>query len=585
VKLSSLPVIAADDPAAVGARGLQDLRRDGRGAVDPSDDPAASYLSSPGPDAACWRVPWLTDLLDVPADATWPRLMTLPHPRAVGSYGTEVERQFRERLGREPRWWQRLFWRRALEHDADGSLVWLQYLLSLSRQVGKSWALREKMLWRLRQLDRWGDQLVVHTGKDLGIVQEVMQPAMVWAERQRTGGWLVEWTNGRWSVSRRAEHDPVPCPNAADLAGHLPVTVRHPDQQSCRTCLGDGVVPSPLPPRQARWLGRAHRGVYGFSATNAEVDEGWKVPTRAVDDGLFPTLVEQVSPQLGLTSTAHPECTALMLDNRVAALQQLTDPVDRLLLEWSSPRTLAVEDRRGWRMASPHWTPQRERMVAGALEKARTSKPTPDEPDPMGSFIAQWLNRWPHPDDVELLDPDEVVAMPDQWQACLDADAEPDRGQLLVCVVEDDLGTGAAAAAAQLMADGRVVLGGHTFPTLREAVDWCDDTAETGLEAGACADAVLLAGASIAGDPELDGGTDLPVEPVGVTEFRASLSTLRDMARRGRLAHDGSEDVSRAVLDARVPRNVTGGAMLVRNGSALLRCVAWAVHRAHRDRF
>jgi hypothetical protein len=39
------------------------------------------------------------------------------------------------------------------------------------------------------------------------------------------------------------------------------------------------------------------------------------------------------------------------------------------------------------------------------------------------------------------------------------------------------------------------------------------------------------------------------------------------------------------VLDARVPRNVTGGAMLVRNGSALLRCVAWAVHRAHRDRF
>jgi hypothetical protein len=274
-----------------------------------------------------------------------------------------------------------------------------------------------------------------------------------------------------------------------------------------------------------------------------------------------------------------------MLDNRVAALAQLTDPVDRLLLEWSSPRSLDVADRRGWRMASPHWTPQREQLVAGALDKARTSKPTPDEPDPMGSFIAQWLNRWPHPVDVEQVNPDERVATEDAWQACLDADAQPDAAQLLVCAVEDDLGTGAAAAAAQLMADGRVVLGGHVFPTLREAVDWCDDTAEAGLEAGACVDAVLLAGASIAEDPEVDGATELPVEPVGSAELRASLATLRDLARRGRVAHDGAEAVSRSVLDARVPRDVTGNAMLVRNGSALLRCVAWAVHRAYRDRF
>jgi hypothetical protein len=497
-----------------------------------------------------------------------------------------VERQFTERTGRQPRWWQRLFWRRTLEHDADGKLVWLQYLLSLSRQLGKSWGLREKMLWRLRQLERWGDQLVVHTGKDLGIVQEVMQPAMAWAERQPAGDWTVEWTNGRWSVQRHREHDPVPCPQLEDdPAGHLPATVRHLDVRSCRTCLGDGTVRSPFPQQQARWLGRAHRGVYGFSATNAEVDEGWKVPTRAVDDGLFPTLVEQVSPQLGLTSTAHPECTALMLDNRVAALQQLMEPVDRLLLEWSSPRSLPVDDRRGWRMASPHWTPQRERLIAGALEKARTSSPTPDEPDPMGSFIAQWLNRWPHPQDVEQVDPDEVVATDDAWARCLDADAVPAADQLLVLVVEDDLGTGAAAAAAQLAPDGRVVLGGHAFGTLREAVDWCDDTASAVLDAGLCVDAVLLAGASIAGDPELDGGTDLPVEPVGSVEFRAALSTLRDLSRRAQLAHDGSEGVTRAVLDARVPRSVTGGAILVRNGGALLRCVAWAVHRAHRDRF
>src|SRR4051794_14389578 len=36
---------------------------------------------------ARWGVPWLEDLRRVPADAVWPRLMTVPHPRAVGSLG------------------------------------------------------------------------------------------------------------------------------------------------------------------------------------------------------------------------------------------------------------------------------------------------------------------------------------------------------------------------------------------------------------------------------------------------------------------------------------------------------------------
>src|SRR6188474_2614259 len=39
---------------------------------------------------AVWDVPWLTELRKVPADATWPRLMTAPHPDAVGSYGEQV---------------------------------------------------------------------------------------------------------------------------------------------------------------------------------------------------------------------------------------------------------------------------------------------------------------------------------------------------------------------------------------------------------------------------------------------------------------------------------------------------------------
>src|SRR6516164_2019764 len=38
-------------------------------------------------DDRCWRVPWLRGLRRPPADAVWPRLMSVPHPAAVGSLG------------------------------------------------------------------------------------------------------------------------------------------------------------------------------------------------------------------------------------------------------------------------------------------------------------------------------------------------------------------------------------------------------------------------------------------------------------------------------------------------------------------
>src|SRR5262245_23231226 len=67
-----------------------------------------------------WRVPWLKGLRRVPKDATWPRLMTVPHPQAVDSLGKEFIAFAEKRSGRELRWWQRLAATRMLEVDADG---------------------------------------------------------------------------------------------------------------------------------------------------------------------------------------------------------------------------------------------------------------------------------------------------------------------------------------------------------------------------------------------------------------------------------------------------------------------------------
>ncbi len=49
-----------------------------------------------------------------------------------------------------------------------------------------------------------------------------------------------------------------------------------------------------------------------------------------------------------------------------------------------------------WRLASPHWSPQRQRLIGKQLEALRAGEiEDPEEPDPEASFKSQWLNQWP----------------------------------------------------------------------------------------------------------------------------------------------------------------------------------------------
>ena len=132
-----------------------------------------------------WRVPWLRGLRKPPKDAVWPRYMTVPHPRATGSLGREFIKFAEERTGKPLRWWQRLVATRLLEVDEDGELVWETMVLTMARQLGKSWLLRELLLWRIMQGDRFGEpQDCLHTGKDLAVTKEVQRPARLWAKAQ-----------------------------------------------------------------------------------------------------------------------------------------------------------------------------------------------------------------------------------------------------------------------------------------------------------------------------------------------------------------------------------------------------------------
>jgi hypothetical protein len=212
-------------------------------------------------DDPIWDVAWLDELRDVPADATWPRLMTPPHPGAVGSYGQALVDYALERTGRALRWWQCLAAARILEHDAAGALVWDACDVTVARQVGKSWLLRELAMWRMHQGRRWDEpQTVVHTGKDLNICVEVQRSARRWA-RGYPDDYKVRDANGQEQIE----------------------------------LLVDG----------SRWMVRARDGVYGLSASLAIVDEAWAVPAVVIEEGLVPTMVELAASQLLLVSTAH----------------------------------------------------------------------------------------------------------------------------------------------------------------------------------------------------------------------------------------------------------------------------------------
>jgi hypothetical protein len=468
----------------------------------------------------------LKPLLKVPADAVWPRYMSAPHPRAVASLGREFEVWAEAREGRPFRWFQRLVATRLLETDADGRLVWETMLLTMARQLGKSWLLRELLLWRMHQAERFGEpQDVLHTGKDVQVIREVMRPALPWADRQ-----------AGFKVSRGAGDTSI------ELLEH-----------------------------RSRWLLRAKTAVYGYSVSVGAVDEAWKVRPEIVDEGLAPTMVEREQPQLWLISTAHREATALMLARRKAALERLESGDGDLLIEWSTPSTVPLDDVAGWRMASPHWTPQRERLVRRQLDavQAGESEVFEDEADPVEAFRAQWLNQWPNrsvPINIgELL-------LPAGLWAHLEQPGLRGDGPLYVAV-EDRFGNGAAVAAAAALDDDRLEVDGWLCP------DW--DSAMLDVQRLGVLREIraLMVGASLLA--RVPDGMVPEAQPVGGAETKLGLPLLRDLAAGGMLAHDESAELDQAIAGAQVKELSTGLQLVPSSSAHLVKALCWAVNTAH----
>jgi hypothetical protein len=479
----------------------------------------------PGPADSYWdAAPWLDPWRELPKVATWPRYMTGPHPEAVGSYGPDAIGWLAEVAGLTLRWWQQLVLVRQLEHDRDGQLCWIDVLQSTARQSGKSTGLRACSTWRLHQAPLFAEpQTILHTGKDLPVCKEVQRPAMAWALAR---GYPVRQQNGNEQI----EHE---------LTG-------------------------------SRWIIRGKGSVYGYPASLVLADEAWGIPTDVVDDGLEPTMAERTSPQLILASTAHRKATALFPTRRQAALDQLDEPAGTLLLEWSAPRGVDLDDRDAWRQASPHWSAGRARLLESRLRRVEAGQSLdPDEDDPGESFRAQYLNQWP----IRLGDgAGEPFLDPGLWARLL---VEPESGGagLPVCVgVEDNYGQGAAVAAACRIDGARFEVDGWLAPSWQQGIDdaqrLLDDRPGS----------KLILGASIAQI------SDLRPRPARAssTETRTGLALLRELARQGLVLHDHGAELEAQIEQARVRPVPSGGLALLSSRRAdVLRAAAWALQMAH----
>lgn len=452
--------------------------------------------------------------------------MSVPHPRAVGSYGHHLEAWSRFHRGRPMRWWQRLGGRRLLEHDADGRLLWELAVLTLARQVGKTWFLGDSCGWRLHASDLFDAmQTVLSTGKDVAVVREMQRPHRLRAKRDRET-YHVREVNGQEEIE----------------------------------LLADG----------SRWMVRAKESVYGITATMATVDEAWKVAASVVDDGIEPTTVEALDAQTVLVSTAHRRATALMVGRRATALEHLHDGDGPLLLEWSAPPDAELDDRSAWRAASPHWTPKRERLIARRLEGALGGESDDvDEPDPVSSFRTQWLNQWPAKR-VALVKGDRLVEL-DDWRAL--AGEVVDVAERVYVGVEDHAGLGAAIAAVCVQADGTLGLDGWTVPT------WADALVDLRRLAASHELVKLTAGASLL--VRLPPG--MRARPATSVLTRSTLPLMRELVTAGAIVHDSAElDVQ--VDEVRVTSAVGGLTVVAGTRSDLLRAASWVLAAAHRPR-
>jgi hypothetical protein len=294
----------------------------------------------------------------------------------------------------------------------------------------------------------------------------------------------------------------------------------------------------------------------------------WGLPAEVIEDGLWPTMLERISPQMVLASTANRRATPLFPQRRAQALGELDEPGSTLLLEWSAQRDVDIEDREAWRLASPHWSAGRERLLEARLAKVLAGQSVdPDEADPVESFRCQYLDSWlPQ----VVTDVGEPVVDPIVWSRARGA-VEPVQ---VFAAIEDYYGKGGAVAV--------VAREGERFEVDAWSVEsWEQAVADVATVFEGRQHGRLLLGPSMW---DRIGGSKVSARCVTSTDTRSGLALLRQLMAAGRVVHDDTPELDRQLQAVKV-RELSSGMNLVPGQRAdLVKATVWALQAAHRQR-
>lgn len=473
---------------------------------------------------------WLAPYLVVPEDASPPLAMTEVHPLAVCSYAAETCEHAWPGVpfvvppgqaiawvelsrGITLRWWQRLAFVRQLEHDAAGRLVWRTVVESGTRRIGKSERLRSMALWRMEHgVDLFEPgQTIIHFGNKLDVVREVQEKAWPWCEAQ---GWDVSRNNNNRSVTH---------------------------------------------PNGARWL--AKTTAYSFDVHLGLADECWDIEPVRITEDLEPAALERESAQVVLTSTSHRRATTLM-KRRIAAALAADDGRTLLLLFGMEPGADIFAEST-WRAASAHWTQDRRDTIAAKLLEARETDPSLDDPDPVGSWANQYLNRW-----------DLVVRPKVKGEQAIDAEAwvaltaERSDGKPAAAAIES-YGDGVSLVLAWRTEAGAVLVSGSNHSDVPAAAAALRLAGFRGK---------LTVGASLVEHPALRTRT----KRSGEGQVIGAVQELQRLVSEGVVRHDGGEHLTGQVVQLRTAAGTNGLRMTSTGRADAVKATVWAVREVRR---
>jgi hypothetical protein len=443
------------------------------------------------------------------------------HPRAKYSWITEYLDFCKYELRWTPYWWQKFVASRVLEFDIDGQLVWLNVFLSTTRQVGKSALLRSLALFRVRRPDLFGGapQTAYLASTTLRQAMEVLRPALIWADDE--DDWRPYRGVDSTRVERRSDH--------------------------------------------GRWIIGPAGGSHSFSINLPMADEAWGIEQTVIEDHLEPTMLAADIPQFLVTSTAHPDATMFVPNIRARAIDELEEPEDRLIIEWSTDKTFTdVFDERLWRMASPRWSTQRQRLLRSKTGAADFS--------PI-SFRAQYMNQWLDRAELSMR---VKLADPTLFARC-QGEGVTGFGSPVVVAVEDWFGQEGSVAIAEVR-NGFIHVSGETFKTRSAAWDYVDWF----VRAFDSSELRVLVGATLGTDPRVDT-LPISVELRGFRETRTGIGLYRSLLRDRLLVHDAeAQDLTTQILGTRLASSSTTGARLDMHAQRndLTVAALWAVQEA-----